>query len=256
MYYDSAKVTYADAKAACASLGDGYRMAEFPSNSDRFEIMAWAKSNNHDEYWIGLNDGDGDDEGDWKWESGNDLEDNIGDWAGWKDNEPNNKNGENCAAAGCWTNWVCDIGCWRERAIMCQKDALTLIDDINFEEANLESGLHLYYTTKAMTYQQAKYQCEDMGARLADESDVEEVMDYMDDNTDWGTGYWIGLTRNLLQEEEAFEWESGSELSDNWPRWRDGQPNGGDCAEVGSHSNAKFVADNDCAAKKRLVCVN
>ena len=136
--------------------------------------MAWAIENDHDEFWIGLTDEGS--EGDWKWESGNDLEDTTGDWAGWKDNEPNNKNGENCAAAGCWTNWVCDIGCWRERAIMCQKDALTLIDDINFEEANLESGLHLYYTTKAMTYQQAKYQCEDMGARLADESDVEEVI--------------------------------------------------------------------------------
>merc|ERR1712079_27986 len=111
--------------------------------------------------------------------------------------------------------------------------------------------------TKAMTYQQAKYQCEDMGARLADESDVEEVMNYMEDE-DWGTGYWIGLTRNLLQDDGTFEWESGSDLADGegWARWRDGQPNGGDCAEVGSHSNAKFVADNDCAAKKRLVCVN
>ena len=108
------------------------------------------------EYWIGLNDKA--DERNWKWESGAAIGNN---WGGWKSNEPNNKNNEDCATV-CWGGKVvCDIRCGDKRATMCQR-AIT-VKSVYF------SPWKIYHSRIPVTYEQAKEKCSNIGARLLDE---------------------------------------------------------------------------------------
>ena len=75
------------------------------------------------QYWIGLNDKETEDT--WKWESGEDLNDNLK-WGRWKSGEPNNaENHENveedCAAVGWGGTLVEDIDCQSKRHVLCVK---------------------------------------------------------------------------------------------------------------------------------------
>ena len=75
------------------------------------------------EYWFGLTDKLT--EGTWRWESGLEAwkEGYSNDWKKWKQGEPNDKNGEDCAAVGYSDGWatVLDIDCGEKRPVVCVK---------------------------------------------------------------------------------------------------------------------------------------
>ena len=76
-----------------------------------------------------------------------------------------------------------------------------------------------------------------------------------------GLGHWIGLTD--VEEESIWRWESGTAgNSENWQHWYPNEPNDAkgmeDCAAVRKmdhYNEGRIVADDNCEAKKYVVCV-
>ena len=88
------------------------------------QVLQWTSRNDgYDAYWIGLTDTEN--EGTWKWQSGDELSDNLN-WGKWKSGEPNNAPKhkdveEDCAAVGWDGKFVGDIDCDSKRPVFCVK---------------------------------------------------------------------------------------------------------------------------------------
>ena len=70
--------------------------------------------------------------------------------------------------------------------------------------------------------------------------------------------YWLGLTDKA--QEGTWRWESGSRLSNDWQKWKGGEPNNAkgneDCAAVAYDDEKNpHVLDINCGWKRPVVCV-
>ena len=141
VFYDAQfKSTYTQAREKCSDMGAKLvdkelvdqvrfwcRINCFPSITRLWlQVLSWTliKKPEFKEFWIGLRDTDK--EGTWKWESGETLQ--LGNsWNWWKHGEPNNKENEDCVAAGKNENYhdgVSVISCDERRPVLCLKSKL------------------------------------------------------------------------------------------------------------------------------------
>ncbi|XP_063608909.1 macrophage mannose receptor 1-like [Penaeus indicus] len=235
-YLSDVKKNWNDARRQCQGMGGDLAV---PSDVPALDAFVFGKVEGPG-VWIGGTDQYN--EGVWNYINGDPIKAQD-----WSKSQPDNLGGEDCLEIRSYfdppvNDYICSV----EQHFVCEIE-------ISCPKPFIRIGMECFYlSTTALSWNEARRQCQQMGGDLAVPSDVKALDTYVFANTK-GPGVWIGGTDQY--NEGVWNYINGDPIKAQ--DWSKSQPDnyGGreDCLEIRSYFDPP-VNDYICSVEQHFVC--